>query len=103
MLNVSGASVVIHKQNKLIKLFNEAGAMDAEHAILIERFGIRRSFIFNRMVLRGVFIECEPDKFYMDNNIVPMFIELRRRRALTAFGIVLLLAVMVFCFSLIKF
>jgi hypothetical protein len=86
---MSGASAVIHKQNKLIRFFNENGAIDSEHAILIDQFGIRRSFVFNRMVLRGVFIECEPGKFYIDNSIVPSFKVQRRNRALITLVVIL--------------
>jgi hypothetical protein len=97
---MSAGAAVIHKQNKLIQVFNEIGAKDAEHAIFIERFGIRRSYVFNRMVLRGVFIESEPDKFYIDNDTVPVFIEQRRRRAFIALGVVLLIGV---CFYLFHY
>lgn len=70
---MSAGAAVIHKQNKLIRLFNEAGAVDAEHAISINKYAIRRNFIFERMISRGVFIECEPGIFYIDNTAVPMF------------------------------
>jgi hypothetical protein len=33
--SMSGASVVIHKQNKYIEQFNEAGAVDEEHSIFV--------------------------------------------------------------------
>ena len=89
---MSGASAVIHKQNKLIRIFYEAGAIDPDHAIFIDRFGIRRSYVFNRMVLRGVFIECGPGKFYMDNYAVPVFKKQRRSRALIALVLVLMAA-----------
>ena len=78
---MSGAAAVIHKQNALISLFNEVGAIDPEHAIFIDEFNIRRSYVFEKMVLRGVFIECEPRRFYIDNSMVPVFIQNRRYRA----------------------
>lgn len=89
---MNAAAVVIHKQNKLIEFFNETGAIDAEHAISIAQFGIRRNYIFNRMVSRGVFIEYEPDKFYIDNDTVPAFMAKRRTRAFTALVVVLIIA-----------
>jgi len=99
---MSGASIIIHKQNKLIGLFNEAGAVDAEHAIFIDRFGIKRSFIFNRMAARGIFIKCEPEKFYIDNNAVPVFKEQRRSRALIALVFVLIIAALLYVWQDIK-
>lgn len=89
-----GGAAVIHKQNKLIKFFNEIGAIDAEHAILLNEFGIRRSYVFDRMVLRGVFIECDPGKFYINNDVVPVFREKRRIRAFIALIVVLLMVVL---------
>lgn len=89
---MSGASSVIHKQNKLIRLFNEIGATVPEHAIFIEDFNIRRSYVFERMVSRGVFVECEPGKFFIDNEMVPTFIRSRKNRVFIA--MVAVLAVM---------
>jgi hypothetical protein len=74
---MSAAAAVIHKQNKLIGFFNEVGAVDPEHAIFIDAFNIRRSYVFERMVSRGVFLECEPGKFYIDNGMVPVFVQKR--------------------------
>ncbi len=87
---MSGAAAVIHKQNALIRFFNEAGAVDPEHAISIAEFNIRRSYVFERMVSRGVFIESEPGKFYLDSVMVPVFVRKRRNRALIALALVLL-------------
>ncbi len=88
---MSGAAAVIHKQNSLIRFFNEVGAVDAEHAIFIREFNIRRSYVFERMVSRGVFVECEPGRFFIDNVMVPVFIQKRRSRALITLAVVLLI------------
>lgn len=88
---MSGAAAVIHKQNALIRFFNEVGATDPEHAIFVREFNIRRSYVFDRMVSRGVFVECEPGKFFIDNVMVPAFIQKRRNRALIALAVVLLI------------
>lgn len=88
---MSGATVVIHKQNKLIRLFNEAGAIDAEHAISISEIGVRRSLVFNKMVSRGILIECRPDFFYINNNEVPRFNEQRRIRGIIAVVVFLII------------
>lgn len=84
----AGASVVL-KQNKLMRLFRINGAVDEEHAICIEYYGIRRSFIFERMVARGVFIESQPGVFFMDERAAGYFVEARRRRALAALLIII--------------
>lgn len=88
---MSGGAAVIHKQNSLIRYFNEVGAVDPEHAVFIFEFNIRRSYVFNRMVSRGVFVESEPGKFFIDNGMVPVFIRKRRSRALITLAVVLLI------------
>jgi hypothetical protein len=77
-----GGAEVIHRQNKNIDLFNEHGAVDAGHAVAISEIGVRNSYIFRRMVGRGVFINCGDGRYYIDNNVVPLFKSNRRRRAL---------------------
>ena len=84
----SGA-IVIRKQNKYIDSFNKVGAIDATNAISLSEIGIRRSFIFDRMVSRGVFIQCADDKFYIDNKAAVYFKEYRRRKALIFLAVVL--------------
>lgn len=96
---MSGGAIVIHKQNELIRSFNQAGAVDAEHAIYINKYGIRRSYVFDRMVLRGVFVECEPGKFYIDNDTVPDFIKQRRSRVIIMLSLVLALIIVYYLFK----
>jgi hypothetical protein len=88
---MSGASVVIHKQNKYIRTFNELGAVDEAHSIELEEAGIRRSYVFSRMVDRGVFIKCWNGKFYIDNDAAERFKGMRRKRAVVALIVMLVL------------
>ena len=73
---------MIHKQNKYIKLFNDLGAIDLEHSINLDDVGISKRYVFNRMIYRGIFIECEHKRFYIDNQAVARFKENTRKKAL---------------------
>jgi hypothetical protein len=89
---MSGASAVIHKQNKFINKFNSAGAIAPESAVSLEELGIRRSYIFDRMASEGVFVECENGNFFINNQAVQGFKERRRNRAFFALAVLLVFA-----------
>jgi hypothetical protein len=89
---MSGASTIIHKQSKYIKLFNKIGAINEEHSIKLDEIGIRKSYLFNRMIYRGIFIECENGKFYIDNESALRFKTNMRIKGLAALIIALVLA-----------
>lgn len=83
-VNSSTGLLIVLKQNKYMKLFSDLGAIDAEHAISMNNHGIMGHHVFDRMVRRNIFIECERGKFYMDVNAAIRFRELRRKRAVVA-------------------
>ena len=66
-LAMSGAVVVIH-QNRLMQPFRDAKATDPKSAITLADIGCRNSWIFRRMVARGVFIETGKARYYMDED-----------------------------------
>lgn len=63
------AGVVLHKQNKYIDLFKSVGAIDKEHAVTLERIGIKKESVFDKMLSIGVFSELESGLFYINTNI----------------------------------
>lgn len=91
-MNSAASFGIVLKQNKYIKLFNDLGAIDAEHAIFMNNRGIMGHHVFDRMVNRGVFIECEGGKFYMDVDAARRFRDLRRKRAIIALLVALAIA-----------
>lgn len=97
-VNSSTGFAIVIKQNKYMKLFSDLGAIDAEHAISMNNRGIMGHHVFDRMVSRGVFIECERRKFYMDVNAAIRFRELRRKRAIIG-----LIVCLVIIFIMVKF
>ena len=65
---MSGAVVVVH-QNRLMRQFREAKATAPKSASTLTDIGCRNSWVFRRMVARGVFIETNDGRFYMDEDV----------------------------------
>ncbi|HNQ90821.1 MAG TPA: hypothetical protein PKM73_19575 [Verrucomicrobiota bacterium] len=56
---------------------------------------MRRSWVFDRMVSRGVFVGLDHDRFYMNQEAAGAFLAAQRRRILTVAGILLVMSVIV--------
>ena len=74
---MSGAVVVVH-QNRLMRQFRDAQATAPKSASTLADIGCRNSWVFRRMVARGVFIETNAGRFYMDEDAARMFVNRRR-------------------------
>lgn len=92
----SAASVVIRRQNQYIDRFNRLGATDAEHAIYPEEVNIRRSFLFIRMVDRGVFVPCQDGRYYIDNQAAVRFKDMRRQRLMAVLIVIIFMIIIVY-------
>jgi hypothetical protein len=57
------------RQNRLMRRFRDAEATDPKSAITLEDIGCRNSWVFRRMVARGVFIETGKGQYYMDEDV----------------------------------
>ena len=77
----------------MIRRYRQAGATDPLHARRPEDFGIRRSWLFNRMVDGGVFIPVGDGRCFLDEEGVQRY---RRRVRIR----VLLFAVVAFAIYL---
>ena len=97
---MSGA-VVMH-QNRLMRRFQDAEVTSPKSAKSLADMGCRNSWIFRRMVVRGVFVETGDGRFYMDENAAQVFVKMRRRRMLTFFVVAIVICVvwLVFCWLL---
>ena len=73
---MSGAVVVMH-QNRLMRRFRDAKATDPKSARTLAEIGCRNSWVFRRMAAKGVFIETDDGRFYMDEDAARWFV--RRR------------------------
>lgn len=63
------AGVVLHRQNKCIALFVSAGAIDKEHAMILENLSIKKDAIFEKMIAIGLFNECGNGQYFMNCDI----------------------------------
>ena len=97
---MSGA-VIMH-QNRLMRRFQDAQATSPKSAVTLADLGCRNSWVFRRMVARGVFVETGDGRYYMDEKAAQWFVKMRRRRMLTflAVAVVICLVWLVFCWLL---
>jgi hypothetical protein len=86
---MSGAVVVRH-QNRLIRRFQDAKATDPKSARTLADIDCRNSWIFRRMVARGVFIETDEGRFYMDEDAASRFVKRRWRVAFIFLAVVII-------------
>jgi len=92
---MSAAAVIILRRKKFIRRFAEQGATCPDRAIPFEDVDMRRSWIFDQMVSRGVFVRAGNDRFYMNQEAARTFLEAQRRRARIGGGILLVAFVIV--------
>lgn len=77
-----GGGRVRRLQDSYMELFNKSGAIDSEHAVSLDQIGVKRTFVFGRMVNRGVFKESGNGRFYIDNLESENYKKRRRRLGL---------------------
>lgn len=94
---MSGAVVVY--QNRLMRRFQDAKATDPKSTTTLAEIGCRNSWIFRRMAARGVFIEMDDGRFYMDEDAARRFVKRRWRVALIFLAIVIVLFAILQMFS----
>ena len=92
---MSAAAVIILRRKKFVRRFAEQGAISPNRAIPFDVVGMRRSWIFDQMVSRGVFVRAGHDRFYMNEEAAQEFLEAQRRRARIGGGILLVAFVIV--------
>ena len=88
---MSAAAVIALRRKKYIRRFAEQGATSPDHAIPVDAIGIRHSWVFDRMVKRGVFVGVGSDRYYMNEPAAKVFLAAQRHRALVIGGVLLLL------------
>jgi hypothetical protein len=89
---MSGAVIVMH-QNRLMRQFRDAKATTPKSASTLTEIGCRNSWVFRRMVARGVFIETCDGRFYLDEESARLFVKRRWQRMLIFLAAVIFLLV----------
>lgn len=79
---MSGGALIIMRQKRYIRAFQEAGATAPSTAKTLEEVRCRPSWILNRLVARGVLIAGEGNRYYLDVNASDRLLAFRRRIAL---------------------
>jgi len=86
---MSGAVVVY--QNRLMRRLQDAKATNPKSAKSLAEIGCRNSWVFRRMAARGVVVETEDGRFYMDEDAARRFVKRRWRVALIFLAVVIVL------------
>jgi hypothetical protein len=92
---MSAAAVIIIWQKRYMRRFREASATDSSRAVTLKEAGCHDSWIFRRLVTRGVFVPGPGGRFYLDEHAALAFRQWQMRVALI-FTVVALLAFLVF-------
>lgn len=87
---MSGGAVVMY-QNRLMRRFRDAKATAPDSAKTPAEIGCRNSWTFRRMAAKGVFIETDDGRYYMDENAARWFVKRRWRLMLIFLAVVILL------------
>jgi len=85
------AAVIILRHKQFIRRFAQRGATSPEQAIAFADVGLRRSWIFDQMVARGVFVRVGEDSFDLNAAAATVFLAAQGRRALVIAAILLVL------------
>lgn len=101
MIFNGGGGHVRRLQDSYIEQFNKSGAIDSEHAVSIDQIRIKRTYIFSKMVQRGVFKECVNGRFYIDNQEGINY-KARRRKIVLFLTLVLLFIFILLVFTIIR-
>ena len=88
-------TVVVMRQNRLMQRFRDAKATAPRSATTLADIGCRNSWVFRRMVARGVFIETGEGRYYMDEDAARWFVKRRWRVMLIFIAVAILLFALV--------
>jgi hypothetical protein len=87
--------VMSRRRRRLIRAYLNAGATDPMRACTPQELGLRRSWIFDRLIDRGVFVPIADGRCFLDLDATDRYFRARRRGAvvvaLIAIGVLLFL------------
>lgn len=92
--------MIIRRQNRFLGAFRAAGAVSPASARTLDELGVRETWIFRRMVERGVFQQSADGRWYLDEPAAGTFIRHRRRRILVFLAIAIVVMVLVLILAL---
>ena len=83
------SSIIVHRQNRCLRAFREAGATAPESARSAGELGLKASFVFRGLVKRGVLVALPDGRHYLDLDQEQSFRHWRRIRFILAVVLVL--------------
>ncbi len=84
----NAALVMAIRRKKLIRAFEEAGAITPARAVALSTLGSRGGFVFRRLVAGGVLVATPDDRYWLDMVAAERATRRRRGVLLTIMGIV---------------
>ena len=84
---MNAGAVIAAKQNRYMRRFQQAGATNPDRAQTLEEVGCGPSFVFNRLLDRGIFVEVSEGRYYIDAARAAEFRSHRRNVMLVVVGI----------------
>ena len=89
---MSGVAVIL-RRNAIAQRFRAAGALSAESAKGLSEIGERDGFMLRALVRRGVIVEPQPGRFFLDDEAFTRFKNLRKLILFGALAVVALVLV----------
>ncbi|HNW97848.1 MAG TPA: hypothetical protein PKK00_05505 [Bacteroidales bacterium] len=86
----TAAAAIAIKIKKIVARFRELNATTPDNAVSIESAGFHKSRIFSRLINRGVLVETNPDKFYLDELA---YLKQRHRRLIILLSLLIIVTV----------
>jgi anti-sigma factor RsiW len=91
----AAAAAIAMKIRRIVDAFRRAGATSPAAARSLAELDLRESWIANRLIKRGVLLQGEPGRYYLDEKGWQAFRRARRRRLIIAATIILALALVI--------
>jgi hypothetical protein len=88
------AIIVTVKFKRIISSFLDSGTTSPRSAKTVGELNIRRGMMFTRLLKRDVVIEPEPGRFYINEENLASYNQLRRKRVFIVLGIFFVLIVL---------
>ena len=87
------------RRRRLVRRFQQAGALEPRYAVTLDALGERHSRVFEQMKRRGVFLSTIESHFFMNERVAMEYLRQRRIRAWIGGGLVLLVFLLVWAFG----
>ena len=74
---MNAGAIIARRQNRYIRAFRNAEANTPDTARTLEQLAVRDSWIFDRLVARGVFVSAGDSRWFIDETAASAFIHRR--------------------------